>query len=116
MFGKKTFITTGIFRQYGETTARILRDLLAVDDEPLDYSKHPGNIKADFYRSETKKIKEKLDAAGVITRTVFFTRNEKNRYYREKRERECKREMDLTKQPKRIQPDILPEFRKGPWL
>lgn len=74
---QKTFITTGIFRQYGETTARILRDLLAIDDEPLDYSKRPGNIRADFYRSETRKIKEKLDAAGVITRTVFFTMSEK---------------------------------------
>ena len=113
---QKTFITTGYFRQYGETTARILKDLLDTDDEPLDYSARPRDIRAQFYRDETRKIKEKLDTAGIITRTVFFTKNEKNRYYREKRERECKREMDLTKQPKRIQPDILPGFRKGPWL
>lgn len=113
---QKTFIVTGHFRQYGKTTAEILKDLLAIDDEPLDYSARPGNARAQFYRDETKKIKEKLDAAGIITRTVFFTKGEKNRYYREKRERECKRETDLTKQPKRIQPDILPGFRKGPWL
>lgn len=113
---QKTFITNGHFRQYGETTARILKDLLATDDEPLDYSAHTGNIREQLCRDETRKIKEKLDAAGIITRAVFFTRNEKNRYYREKHERECKREMDLTKQPKRIQPDILPEFRKGPWI
>lgn len=113
---QKTFITTGYFRQYGETTARILKDLLDTDDEPLDYSARPRDIRAQFYRDETRKIKEKLDTARIITRTVFFTKNEKNRYYREKRERECKREMDLTKQPKRIQPDILPEFRKGPWI
>lgn len=94
---QKTFIVTGHFRQYGKTTAEILKDLLDTDDEPLDYSARPENIRAQFYRDETRKIKEKLDTAGIITRTVFFTKNEKNRYYREKRERECKREMDLTK-------------------
>lgn len=113
---QKTFITTGVFRYYGETTAKILKDLLAVNDEPLDCSMCSGHKEVQFYREETRKIKEKLDAAGITTRTVFFTKNEKSRYYREKRERECKREMDLTKQPKRIQPDILPEFRKGPWI
>lgn len=113
---QKTYIATGHFRQYGKTTAEILKDLLAIDDEPLDYSARPGNAREQFYRDETRKIKEKLDAAGIITRTVFFTKDERNRYCREKRERECKREMDLTKQPKRIQPNILPEFRKGPWL
>ena len=94
---QKTFIVNGHFRQYGKTTAEILKDLLDTDDEPLDYSARPENIRAQFYRDETRKIKEKLDTAGIITRTVFFTKNEKNRYYREKRERECKREMDLTK-------------------
>ena len=114
-FWQKTFIESGHFRKYGETTARILKDLLAIDDEPLDYSARPGNARAEFYWKETKKIKEKLDATGIITRTVFFTKDEKNRYYREKRERECKREMDLTKQPKSIQQDILPEFRNWTW-
>ncbi len=112
---QKTFIATGHFRQYGKTTAEILKDLLAIDDEPIDYSARAGNARAEFYREETKKIKEKLEADRIITRTVFFTKDEKNKYYREKRERECKREMDLTKQPKSIQQDILPEFRNWTW-
>lgn len=113
---QKTFITNGVFRRFGETTAKILRDLFDANDVPLDRSMSSGYKEVQFYREETKKIKEKLDAVGIITRTVFFTKDEKNRYYREKRERECKREMDLTKQPKSIQQHILPEFRNGPWF
>lgn len=39
---QKTFIATGVFRQYGATTAEILRELLAVDARPLDYTTRPG--------------------------------------------------------------------------
>lgn len=81
---QKTFIATGHFRQYGKTTAEILKDLLAIDDEPLDYSVRPGNARAEFYRDATRKIKEKLDAAGIITRTVFFTRDEKKQILQRK--------------------------------
>ena len=40
---QKTFIATGVFRQYGATTAKILRELLAVDARPLDYTTRPGS-------------------------------------------------------------------------
>lgn len=42
---QKTFIATGVFRQYGATTAEILRELLAVDARPLDYTTRPGSHK-----------------------------------------------------------------------
>lgn len=82
---QKTFIATGIFRQYGETTAKILRELLAVDARPLDYTnKNPGgSIRAAFYREELLKIKEKLDAAGVPTRKVATSRQQLREYMKE---------------------------------
>lgn len=54
---QKTFIATGVFRQYGATTAEILRELLAVDARPLDYTTRPGSHKGAFYREELLKIK-----------------------------------------------------------
>lgn len=77
---QKTFIERGVFRQYGETTARILKDLLDVKAQPLDYTEPCGSVRENFYRMETKSIKEKLDNAGIATRAVFFTREEKAVY------------------------------------
>lgn len=51
---QKAFIVTGVFRQYGETTAEILRELLETKAEPLDYTRPPENVRARFYRDELK--------------------------------------------------------------
>lgn len=80
---QKTFIATGVFRQYGATTAEILRELLAVDARPLDYTTRPGSHKGAFYREELLKIKEKLDAAGVPTRKVATSRQQLWEYMEE---------------------------------
>lgn len=74
---QKTFIEKGVFRQYGETTAEILKDLLDAKAQPLDYTEPCGSVREKFYRMETKHIKEKLDNAGIATRAVFFTKGEK---------------------------------------
>ena len=81
---QKTFLTMGAFRQYGETTARILRDLLAVNYSPLDLSTARTPIEKlhrDYYRN----IQERLTAAGIPTRTVFYNVVDINRYYSNKR-------------------------------
>lgn len=77
---QKTFLTMGSFRQYGETTARILRDLLAVNYRPLDLSTARTPVEKlhrDYYRN----IQERLTAAGIPTRTVFYNKRDINRYY-----------------------------------
>lgn len=75
---QKTYIANGKFRRYGETTAKILRDLLDVDGEPIDYRRPAGSTLERIYRAELLKIKEKLDGAGIKTRDVLITNAEKN--------------------------------------
>lgn len=77
---QKSFIETGIFRRYGETTARCLGTLLAVDEPPLDFSKKPTHPRSDFYRKELKEMQQKLNAAGIQTRRVFWSESDKRKY------------------------------------
>lgn len=71
---QKTFIANTTYRRSGRTTAEILRALLNVSKPPLDYTKPVTDHMERFYREETREIKAKLDAAGIPTRTVFFSR------------------------------------------
>lgn len=80
---QKTFIATGVFRRYGATTAWILQELLAVDDEPLNYTTRPTSRRDDFYRAELLKIKEKLEAAGIPTRKVATSKLQLKEYMKE---------------------------------
>lgn len=76
---QKTYLVIGSFRQYGETTAKILRDLLAVKEPPLDLSTPKGaieHINREYYR----ELQEKLVAAGIPTRTVFYSQRDKRHY------------------------------------
>lgn len=77
---QKTLIAHGQFRQYGATTAEILRDLLAVDAAPIDYTRPIKNRMEAFYKKELRDIKEKLDSQGIPTRNVFFTNSDKEKY------------------------------------
>ena len=89
---QKTYIATGNFRQYGATTAQILRELMQVDAFPLDYSIKPTTQREAWYRGFLREIKQQLDDAGVPTREVFFTWEQKRAYMNNpenlKRERE----------------------------
>lgn len=76
---QKSFIVMGTFRQYGETTARILRELLDTEAAPLDYTRR-GNRREDFYRRELREIQERLKDAGIKTRVVFWSAGDKRRY------------------------------------
>ena len=79
---QKSYIETGTFRKFGATTAECLRILLKDCADPVDYSMKPKSIREDFFRRELKRIKEKLDAAGIKTRTVFFCANDKKMHQR----------------------------------
>lgn len=61
---QKTFITTGKFRQYGETTAKCIRRLLQKDN-PIDYRMRIAHGKEFFERQEMIRIHDQLQAAGV---------------------------------------------------
>lgn len=78
---QKSFIETGIYRKYGETTARCLRELLAVDKPPLDFSKKPTHSRSEFYKHEMREIQQKLNKAGIHTRRVFWKESDKRKYY-----------------------------------
>lgn len=77
---QKSFIVMGHFRQYGETTARILRELLDTEAVPLDYTRRCMSHREDFYRQELRKIQERLKDAGIKTRVVFWSVGDKRRY------------------------------------
>lgn len=81
---QKTFIATNVFRQYGETTAKILRRLTK-SDEPIDLTRIVG-AKERFEAQETIKIYERLKAAGVKTCPVFRTKKESAEYMRRNEE------------------------------
>ena len=89
---QKTYIANGNFRRYGATTAQILRELMQVDAFPLDYSIKPTTQREAWYRGFLREIKQQLDDAGVPTREVFFTGEQKRAYMNNpenlKRERE----------------------------
>lgn len=77
---QKAFIVTGHFRQYGETTAMILRELLDVTASPIDFTARPMSNKEVFYRQEMKKIQEKLKTAGIETRIIFWNAADRRAY------------------------------------
>lgn len=71
---QKTYIFYGEFRRYGNTTATILRLLLTDMDKPLT-EKDIGclnSVRGKFFENELKRIKTKLDAAGIVTRKIDF--------------------------------------------
>lgn len=76
---QKTYIESERFRYMGDTTARILRDLLDVSEKPIDYTRGAATPRQQFYRRELREIKEKLDRAGIPTRTVFFSEKDKRK-------------------------------------
>lgn len=90
---QKAYIVSGKFRQYGATTAEILRELMQVEAFPLDYTKRPTTQREAWYRDFLREIKRQLDDAGVPTREVFFNQQQKRAYMDnpENRERERQR-------------------------
>ena len=83
-FWQKTFIEIGVFRQYGETTARILRELSQIELPPLDCRSYRKKTQRErLYCEELLKIKAQLEAAGVQTRKVLVCEREYREYIRQ---------------------------------
>lgn len=77
---QKSFIVMGHFRQYGATTARILRELLDVTASPIDFTARPMSNREDFYRKEMKEIQGKLKNVGIETRMIFWSAADRREY------------------------------------
>lgn len=77
---QKTFIITGHFRQYGETTAKCIKRL-TIDNIPIDLTQRPRTARERFEAQELSKIYGKLQTAGVPTCPVFLTKKDKENYY-----------------------------------
>lgn len=77
---QKTYITRMQFRQYGETTAKILRRLTMEGDEPIDLTQKFISPRERFEAQEISKIYEKLKAADIKTCPVFRTIEERKEY------------------------------------
>lgn len=80
-FWQKIFILRGEFRQYGATTAQILRDLTGPSLAPLEFINPPKNKREDFYRHQLRKIQLRLTECGISTNPVFWNRKDKAEYY-----------------------------------
>lgn len=69
---QKHYMRYQTFRRYGETTAKILTELVTYrDDDPLDFKKKPNNLMEKYERERLLEIKKKLDDAGIRTRKVL---------------------------------------------
>lgn len=79
---QKTFISMGVMRQTGETTARCLRALV-FEKHPIDFSNPPSSNREKCERYQLLRIKEKLDEEGIQTNPIFTTKIEVNRYVEE---------------------------------
>lgn len=85
-FWQKTCIEIGVFRQYGETTAKILRQLSQVNEPPLNLVRYrTRGHRERWYCEELLRIKNTLDAAGVPTREVLLTDSDEREYLKRKR-------------------------------
>lgn len=77
---QKTYIENGTFRRSGKTLAEILRLLLDVDAEPLDFTILPRNQREHCFRKQLKDIWYKLKDANIPMRKVFWCEHDKRIY------------------------------------
>lgn len=85
LFGwQKDYIVTGrayAGRRTGKTTAEILHQLLSVDEEPIDFSKPAPIKRIAIVRQYYRDIWEKLQDAGIEIRPVFWSIEDRKKYY-----------------------------------
>ena len=70
-------------RRTGKTTALILHHLLNVDGKPIDFSRQATSKRISIFRKDFRYICEKLNAAGIKTRPVFWSIEDKKKYEKE---------------------------------
>lgn len=69
-FWQKSFISYGVFRRFGKTTAVCIRDLIRTELPPIDFTKRPQTPMEDLYRKEIAEMQKKLSAVGIETRKI----------------------------------------------
>ena len=102
-FWQKTYIERGAFRQYGETTAKILRQLSQTELPPIDfrqYTSHDHRLR--IYCEELLKTKAILDNAGIQTRAVITCEKEYREYLRRQQAAEITKATGIPKSLFRI--------------
>ena len=80
---QKEFIDLGCGyadRRTGKTTAQILRQLLQIDEKPIDFSRPAPSKRIDIVRQDFRDIWEKLRDAGFDVRPVFWSKEDKKKY------------------------------------
>ena len=83
-FWQKTYIEFGRYRRTGRTTAIILRELLRVDDVPIDATHlNARSPRQHFEGQMLVDIYFKLKNAGILTRTVFTCKKDIEEYEKE---------------------------------
>lgn len=83
-FWQKTYIEFGHYRRTGRTTAIILRELLRVDDVPIDATHlNARSPRQHFEGQMLVDIYFKLKNAGILTRTVFICKKDIEEYEKE---------------------------------
>lgn len=80
---QKTYLATGHYRRIGSTTAECLKRLL-FNHTPIDFSERPRNPREECERFSMYQIHDKLQAAGVATNPILWSRKEKADYMRER--------------------------------
>ena len=85
-YWQKTYIMGSEIRRFGGTTANILRSLLDVEGDPLDYTRPASGKRDKFYRDTLLDIKEKLNKAVIKTREVWRSKAEKDAFYKKRAE------------------------------
>lgn len=75
---QKTYILQGHFRKFGATTAQCLKKLIFDGPDPLDLT-GPQNRRSQIECEMLWNIKKRLEEAGIKTRTVYFTKEDKMR-------------------------------------
>lgn len=98
-FWQKTFIERAVFRCYGETTARILRELSQINELPIDLRRYKTiHPKERIYCEELLRIKETLDNAGVPTREVWTCEKDRNEWLIKQEEKRLHQAMGIPKE------------------
>ena len=71
----------GCLQQIGATTAECLRTLLFSQTTPLDCSRPPRSAREHCEQEQLREIYQKLNEAGIQTRQVFWSREEKEQWH-----------------------------------
>ena len=80
---QKFYIERGEFRQFGKTTAEVIRELTKPGNI-INYSEPPRNARERVHRSMLLEIKQKFEESGIKTNPVARNKTELHKYMDER--------------------------------